>query len=173
VTVVIRMAAIVFVAAVFQVSAWSQLTIVGGTPDLLLVALVSLAMLRGSSAGAYAGFAGGLIVDVATLDTLGVTSLLLTLAGYWAGRYGETTGRGRAYAPYLAVASITAGVGVGATVVHYLLGDAIVLQRALVPVLPALALNVLLLIPVHALCRRFVGEAPRAERAREMEVQAV
>ena len=41
-----------------------------------------------------------------TLGTLGVTSILLTVAGYWAGRYGETTGRGRAYAP-----SLTAFVG--------------------------------------------------------------
>jgi len=173
VTVALRIAAIVFVAAVFQVSAWTQWTLLGATPDLLLVALVSVAMLRGSVAGAAAGFAGGLVVDVAMLDTLGVTSLLLTLAGYWAGRYGETTGRGRAYAPYLAVAAITVGVGVGATVVHYLLGDAIVLQRALLPVAPAVVLNVLLMIPAHPLCRRIVGETPRTERAREMEVQAV
>ena len=43
----------------------------------------------------------GLLVDTANLGTLGVTSLLLTLAGYWIGRYGETTGRDRAHAPFL------------------------------------------------------------------------
>ncbi len=172
-TLALRVAAIVFVTAIFQVSALWQLTILGGTPDLLLVSLVSVAMLRGSIVGACAGFGAGLIVDVAMLDTLGVTSLLLTLAGYWAGRYGETTGRGRAYAPYLAVAAITLAVGVGAAVVHYLLGDAVVAQRALLPIIPAIALNVLLTIPVSPLCRRIVGQAPRGERAREMEVQAV
>ena len=31
-------------------------------------------------------------------------TLLLTLAGYWIGRYGETTGRDRGHAPFLAVA---------------------------------------------------------------------
>ena len=34
-----------------------------------------------------------------TLDTLGVTALLYAVAGYWVGRYGETTGRDRAHAP--------------------------------------------------------------------------
>jgi rod shape-determining protein MreD len=173
VTVALRVAAIVFVAAILQVSAWPAVAILGATPDLLLVVLVSIAMLRGSIVGASAGVAGGLIVDVAMLDTLGVTSLLLTLAGYWAGRYGETTGRGRAYAPYLAVAAITLVVGVGAAVVHYLLGDAVVVQRALLPVVPAIGLNVLLMIPVYLLCRRIVGEAPRVDRVRDVEVQAV
>jgi rod shape-determining protein MreD len=173
VTVAVRIAAIVFVAAIFQVSSLSQLTLLGATPDLLLTCLVAVAMLRGSIVGAATGFAAGLLVDVAMLDTLGVTSLLLTLAGYWAGRYGETTGRGRAYAPYLAVAALTVVVGVAATVVHYLLGDAVVVERALLPILPAVALNVLLALGVVPLCRRVVGQAPRAERVREVEVQAV
>lgn len=169
----LRVAAIVFVAAVVQVSAWSQLTLLGTTPDLLLVAIVSTAMLRGAIAGAVAGFGGGLVVDVALLDTLGLTSLLLTAAGYWAGRYAETTGRGRAYAPLVAVAAITVGVGLAAIVVHYLLGDAVVLGRSLAPLAPAVAFNVLLMIPVHALCRRLVGAAPRADRVRQLEVPAV
>lgn len=169
----LRVAAVVFVAAIFQVSALSQLTVFGAAPDLLLVALVSVSMLRGSIAGAVAGFVGGLLVDVATLGTLGVTSLLLTVAGYWVGRYGETTGRGRAFAPYVAVAAITVVVGVGAAAVHYLLGDAVVIQRALLPLAPALVLNVLLAVPVHRLCRRVAGETPRVERLRSPEVQAV
>ena len=45
---------------------------------------------RASPAGSF---------DLATFETIGVTSLLLTLTGYWIGRYGETTGRGRTYAP--------------------------------------------------------------------------
>ena len=69
---------------------------------LLLVTIVCVALVAGSLPGAIAGFAGGLVVDVMTLGTLGTTSIVLTLAGYWAGRYGETTGRGRAYAPPLA-----------------------------------------------------------------------
>ena len=76
-------------------------------PDLLLVTLVAVALLRGSVAGAVGGFFAGLVIDTATLGTLGLTSLVLTLAGYWIGRYGETTGRDRGHAPYLSVAVIT------------------------------------------------------------------
>ena len=61
--------------------------------------LVSVALLRGAVTGAVTGFFAGLIVDVATLGTLGLTALLLTLVGYWVGRYGETTGRARPARP--------------------------------------------------------------------------
>ncbi len=169
----LRVAAIVFVTAIFQVSSLSQLTVFGAAPDLLLVGLVSVAMLRGSIVGACAGFGAGLIVDVATLGTMGVTSLLLTVAGYWAGRYGETTGHGRAFAPYVAVAAITVAVAVGATIVHYLLGEPVVLERALLPIVPAVVLNTLIAVPVYRLCRRVVGETPRSGRLRGVEVQPV
>ena len=79
----------------------------GGVPDLLLVTLVAVALLRGSIVGAAGGFFAGLLVDTATLGTLGLTSLVLTVAGYWIGRYGETTGRDRAHAPFLSVAVVT------------------------------------------------------------------
>ena len=43
----------------------------------------------------------GLLIDIANLGTLGFTSLLLTLAGFWTGRYGETTARDRFHAPFV------------------------------------------------------------------------
>jgi rod shape-determining protein MreD len=168
--VVVRLAAVVFVAAIVQVSAISSLQVLGATPDLLLVVLVSAALLRGAITGAIAGFTAGLIVDVATLGTLGVTALLLTLVGYWAGRYGETTGRGRAYAPLLAVIAATALYGVGAYVLTYMLGEAVSARTALLPVLPALLLNGILAYPVHGLVRRLVGSAEQAPRTREVEL---
>ena len=42
---------------------------------------------------------------------MGITSLVLTLAGFWAGRYGETTGRDRRFAPVIAVGAITLARG--------------------------------------------------------------
>ena len=66
----------------------------------MLVLLISIALLRGSIFGALAGFGAGFLIDTANLGTLGFTSLLLTLAGFWTGRYGETTARDRFHAPY-------------------------------------------------------------------------
>ena len=121
----VRVALIIFVVAILQVSAFSSVTLGGGGPDVLLVTLVSLSLLRGAVTGAVAGFFAGLIVDVATLGTLGLTALLLTLAGYWAGRYGETTGRARPHAPILATLAATVFVGVGGYAVQSMLGEPI------------------------------------------------
>jgi rod shape-determining protein MreD len=167
----LRALAAVFVAALLQVVIVSSLVIAGGAPDLLLVVVVALGLLRGSVPGAVLGFLGGLVVDVVVLGTLGVTSLILTLAGFWAGRYAETTGRDRRLAPVIAVGTITVLVGAFGFVLHYLLDEEVVAGHALVSALiPALVLNVALALPVHALVRAIVGETPRGEVAPEVEV---
>lgn len=163
---------VVFVAAMLQTVVVPPYVVGSGAPDLLLIAVVSLGLLRGSTAGAVLGFTGGLVVDLLTLDTLGVTSLVLTLAGFWAGRYAETTARGRRSAPVLAVGAITVLAAVFAFVLHYLLGDEVVARHALVTVLvPTLLLNLLLTLPVHALVRAVVGDSAEHERpTAEVEV---
>jgi rod shape-determining protein MreD len=170
VTAALRIGAVVFVAAVFQVAVLSGWEVKGGFPDLLLVTVVCIALLRGAAAGAIAGFLGGLLVDTATLETLGVTSLLLALAGHWTGRYGETTGRDRPYAPYLAVTVIALAVGVGGYLVHFLIGDPVTARLALPPVLPSAVLDLALTWPVYRLCRWAVGAAPGPARPREVEL---
>jgi rod shape-determining protein MreD len=154
--------ALFFLAAVLQVTIVSSIGIVGGSPDLVLVALVAIALTQGSIFGAFAGFWAGLLLDVATLGTLGFTSLLLTLAGFWIGRYGETTGRDRAHAPLLSVAVVTVLYAVGSVVLHFMLRDPAPARVALVDVLPAsVALNLLLAFPVFSLVRRLFAPPDR------------
>jgi rod shape-determining protein MreD len=69
-----KAAVLLFVAAIVQVSIVSSMTLLGGRPDLLLITLVLVALLRGAITGAVGGFAAGLVVDTANLETLGVTS---------------------------------------------------------------------------------------------------
>lgn len=165
----IRVALIVFVVAILQVSAFSAVRVGGGRPDVLLVTLVSIALLRGAVTGAIAGFAAGLIVDVTTLGTLGLTSLLFTLAGYWAGRYGETTGRSRAHAPLVATVAATVLIELGGYGLHSMLGEP-VSARAILVALPATVLcSALLAYPVFGLIRRLIGTTERVER-REVEI---
>ena len=167
---ILRASVVVFVAAMLQAVIVSSLVIGGGAPDLLLVVVIALGLLRGSIAGAVLGFAGGLVVDLLTLGTLGVTSLVLTLAGFWAGRYMETTGRGRRLAPVLAVGVITVLAGVFGFVLHYLLGVEVVARHALLTALaPALLLNLLLALPVYALVRASVREPERLDRSPGVE----
>jgi rod shape-determining protein MreD len=150
-------AAVIFVAAIVQVTLLSDIDVFHGAPDLVLVTLVAVALLRGAVFGAAAGFAAGLVVDTATLQTLGVTSLLLTIAGYWIGRYGETTGRDRSHAPFLSVAVVTFLYMFGALVLHYMLGETASAHRVLLNAFPfELLFNLILTLPVYALCRRLL-----------------
>jgi rod shape-determining protein MreD len=162
---------VVFAAAMLQAVIVSSIVLGGGTPDLLLVVVISVGLLRGSVPGAVFGFAGGLVVDLVTLGTLGITSLVLTLAGFWAGRYAETTGRGRRFAPLVAVGMITVLGGVLAFALHYMLGEAVLARHALVTALaPAVILNLVLAFPLHALVRATVREPSAAKRSPEVEV---
>jgi rod shape-determining protein MreD len=155
---VLKTGAILFAAVVLQSTIVSSIEIAGGTPDLLLVTLVAVSLLRGAIWGAAAGFTAGLLFDTANLGRLGETSLLLTVAGYWIGRYGETTGRDRTHAPLLSVAVVTTLYSAGALALHVVLGDPVdagdVLVRALIP---GVLLNLVIAFPVYALVRRVLG----------------
>jgi rod shape-determining protein MreD len=167
----LKATAVVFTAAMLQTVIVSSIVVAGGAPDLLLVVVISLGLLRGSVPGAAFGFVGGLVVDLMTLETLGIASLVLTLAGFWAGRYAETTGRGRRLAPLTAVGVITALAALFGFVLHYLLGVDVVARHALVTVLvPTFFLNLLLALPVHALVRSITGRDSGIEATPEVEV---
>jgi rod shape-determining protein MreD len=162
---------IVFLAAILQVSIFASVDVGGGSPDLVLVTVVAVALLRGTIYGAATGFVAGLLVDTATLETLGLTSLVLTIAGYWIGRYGETTGRDRGHAPLLSVIVVTVLYTVGLLALHVVLGDDVSARRAFVEgLLPAILFNALLVVPVYALCRRLIGPVDSAVRVPEVRL---
>ena len=164
-------AAIVFVAALLQVTLFASMDVAGGVADVLLLSLLSIALLRGPVVGAAAGFFGGLLVDVLTLDTLGVTALLYSLAGYWAGRYGETTGRDRAHAPLLAVLVATIAIAFAGYGLHFLLGEELSARRALFEtLLPTLVLNLAVARPVFTLCRAALGRSAVNDRVTEVKL---
>ena len=164
-------AAIVFVAGLLQVTLFATLDVAGGVADVLLLALLSIALLRGAVAGAVAGFCGGLLVDVLTLDTLGVSALLYSLAGYWAGRYGETTGRERAHAPLVAVLVATVALAYVGYGLHFMLGEELSARRALLDtLLPTLLLNLLAARPVVALCRGALARTAPSGRVTEVKL---
>lgn len=166
----LRIAPLVFVAAVIQVTAFAGARLLWAEPDLLLVTIVCIALVAGSVPGAVAGFAAGLLVDVMTLGTLGVTSIVLTLAGYWAGRYGETTGRGRRYAPVIAAFAISLLAGLGGVALHFLLGQPVSAREAFVTALPSAIVAAVLALGLHRVVRAVLAEPSGLERARQVEL---
>ncbi len=108
------------------------------------------------------------MTDLSTYGPVGVSALVLTLAGYWVGRYGETTARGRRYAPALALAIATLAAGVAASLLHVLLGETVSSSTLLtVSVWPALLLNLVVGLPAFLVCRWLLGSTDGARRAPE------
>lgn len=166
----LKAAVLLFVAAILQVSIFSQVHILSGVPDVLLVTLVAVSLLRGSIFGAAGGFFAGLLVDTATLGTLGLTSLVLTVAGYWIGRYGETTGRDRAHAPFTSVAVVTILYSIGLLIVHFVLGERAPAGAVFRGLVPTMGLNLILTAPVYALTRRLLRPRAREDFATEVQL---
>lgn len=162
-----KAAVLLFFVVVVQLAIVADIEILGGHPNLLLVTLVCVSLLRGSVFGAVAGFSAGLLADTGVFGTLGFTALLLTLAGYWTGRYGETTGRDRAHAPLLSVAVITVLYQTAALVLRFMLGEPAPAGEIYAGLIPTVALNLLLTLPMYALTRRLLrprGWVPREVR---------
>ncbi len=168
-----KAAVLLFFVVVVQLSIMAQVTILGGHPNLLLVTLVCVALLRGAVFAAIAGFAAGLLVDSGVFATLGFTALLLTLAGYWTGRYGETTGRDRAHAPILSIAVITILYQVAALVLRFMLGQNAPAGAIFAGLVPTVFLNLILIVPVYAFTRRLLRPrewAPRFLRLWSLQI---
>jgi rod shape-determining protein MreD len=160
-----KAAVLLLFAALLQVTVVTAVEVASGYPDVVLVLLVAIALLRGPLLGAVAGFWAGLILDIAAFQTLGMSSLLLTLVGYWAGRFGEATSRRSPHPPLVAVGLATIVLVVGSAVLHFMLGDTVPVSHVLGPVLlPTLALNLLLAYPVYRLAARLFQTSLPARR---------
>jgi rod shape-determining protein MreD len=164
-------AVIVFVAALLQVTLVASLDLGAGSADVLLLTVIALSLLRGAIVGSICGFFGGLLLDVVTLDTLGVSALLYALVGYWVGRYGETTGRGRAHAVVVSALVATIAIAYAGYGLHFVLGEEVSGRRVLLDaLLPAILLNVLLAKPVYALWSAALDRISPPERVTEVRL---
>lgn len=85
----LRTSAVVVGAVIFQLAVVTQFRPFGVVPDLTPVLVAMIGLLAGSTAGAAAGFIAGFMIDLILLQTMGVSSLLLTIGGYAAGRLRE------------------------------------------------------------------------------------
>jgi rod shape-determining protein MreD len=167
----LRIALILLVAVVLQVSFFSYLSLLGGTPDALSVVIVSLGLLGGAVIGAVCGFAAGILLDSVMLQTLGISSLVLLGIGYLAGRYREGFEISNSLTPIVLAAGLTALGAAGFSAVQLMLGvetqvSLLVLREVLLKGLLAF----LFAMPIYPLVRRLlrpalVDEAPASRRA--------
>ncbi len=98
-----------------------RLEVARGHPDLVLVfARLGRARCAARCSGPSPASGRGSCSTWPRCETLGLTSLLLTLAGYWSGRFGEATTRRSPHPPLIAVglATVWAVVGAGVPPLH-------------------------------------------------------
>ena len=164
----LRLAALGFLAVVVQIAAISQITVFGVSVDVAPLLVASVGLLAGSLPGAVFGFGVGLLVDLALVQTLGVTSLLYIAIGYAAGRLRELRDPAHGLVPVAVGAAATAVATIGFALMQFLLGvDAPVSWLLLRHVVVTILLGALLALPVDALVRRIVqGSLPDDPRRR-------
>jgi rod shape-determining protein MreD len=105
--VAVRIALLIFVAGILQVSFFSQVTLLGAAPEVMPVVIICLGLLGGAVVGAVCGFSAGLLLDVLLFQTLGVSSLVLLLVGFLAGRYRESFEIASSLTPALIAGGLT------------------------------------------------------------------
>jgi rod shape-determining protein MreD len=84
-----RLSLVVMGTVIVQLAVISQFSLFGVVPDVIPVLVVSIGLLGGSETGAVVGFLAGFLIDLTLVQTMGVSSLLLTIGGYFAGRLRE------------------------------------------------------------------------------------
>jgi rod shape-determining protein MreD len=164
---VARLVAFGFVVGIVQVTFVSQLQIAGGTADLAPLGVLAIGLLCGGLAGASFGFGLGLFIDVSLLQTLGVTSLILTGIGYFAGRVREGSDGESSLVPVLAGAAATVTMSVTYSILQFLLDVSAPVSGVLLrQLLATLILNTLLALPVYAIARRWLSRSLPSEPRR-------
>jgi rod shape-determining protein MreD len=156
---------------IVQTAAVSQLPVAGANADLSPLLVMAVGLLCGSLAGGCFGFGVGLFVDVVSLQTLGVSSLVLLGVGYGAGRLREARDPEGALVPLAVGAAATLTFALGFALMQFLLGvDAPVSWALVRQTLATLVVNTLIAVPVFALVRRSLGASlpddPRRRRRR-------
>jgi rod shape-determining protein MreD len=165
----VRLGVLILVVVFVQIGVVSEVPIFGVNVDLspLLVAFAGFTC--GSIVGAIAGFVTGLLVDLSLLQTLGVSSLLFTLIGYWAGRLRELRDPQAALAPLL-VGAVAAAISLaGYSLIEFMLGvEAPVSVDLLRQTVLGVVVDAVVAVPMWALVRRVLEPAlpedPRRRR---------
>ncbi|HWJ50746.1 MAG TPA: rod shape-determining protein MreD [Solirubrobacteraceae bacterium] len=164
----LRVGALALVVVFFQIGVVSELPVFGVSADLSILLVGFVGLMCGSTLGAAAGFAVGMLVDLALLQTLGLTSLIFTLVGYWCGRLRELRDPQAALTPLLVGAGVSAVSLIGYSVMEFMLGvDAPISFVLLRQIVLGIIVNTIVAAPMWVLTRRvLIGALPEDPRRR-------
>jgi len=166
-----RIAVLILVVVFFQIGVVSEVPVFGVTVDLSPLVVAFVGLLCGSTIGAATGFVVGLLVDLALVQTLGVTSLIFTLIGYWCGRLRELRDPQATLTPLLVGAAAAAAAAVGYSLIEFMLGvDAPVSLELLRQIVLGVVVDTIFALPMWLVVRRSLEpglpDDPRRRRRR-------
>jgi rod shape-determining protein MreD len=166
-----RLVVVGVLTVLLQVSAVTQLELFGTNADLVPLVIAAVGLLAGSIAGASFGFFAGLFLDLALVQTVGLSSLVYVAVGYWAGRFRELRDPQSALVPLAVGGAATAAATIGYSLMQFLLGvDAPVSFLLAREIIATVLLNAIIATPVYAVVRRLLlpalPEDPRRRRRR-------
>jgi rod shape-determining protein MreD len=160
-------AVLVATALLIQLTVLAPLPLPGGTPDLVLLVVITFGLVHGEVTGMAVGFGAGLALDlVPPADSpVGLWALVLCVVGYLAGAARGETERS-ALAPLAIVVGLSLVSVIGFAGMSVLMGSDRVTWLGLLGVALSTALYTVLLAPfvvplVTALCRRSEPTAAR------------
>jgi rod shape-determining protein MreD len=155
----------IVVAVLLQVTIAVDFSFLGGLPDLVCIAVISIALLRGPEAGAVAGFVAGFLLDAVSGQPLGLSSFVYTAVGYGAGRAGESVPDHAPVRPLVAMAVGAFVARAGVVALGAMIGSSVSVGEVLsIAAVPTAAITVLFAIPLYPVMRRALRR-PRAVAA--------
>jgi rod shape-determining protein MreD len=173
---IVRLTLLVLMTVVLQLAVVTQITVLDADPDLFPLVVLSVGLLAGPIPGATCGFLLGLVADMALLQTLGVTSLLLIAVGYLAGRYREMRDASHKLVPVVGAVIATLAYAIAFSLVQFLLGvESDVSPLVIREILVGALLNAVIAMPVfagvRALLRPDLTDDLRPRRRRQTQTR--
>ncbi|HKG35365.1 MAG TPA: rod shape-determining protein MreD [Solirubrobacterales bacterium] len=167
--ILLRIALIVLLAVLLQLSFFSKVHLLGVVPTILPAVVIVLGLLGGSMAGAVAGFSVGLLVDCLLVAPLGASSLVLLTTGYLAGIYRERYDLTTSLVPPLMCLGLTLFAEAAFAAVQLMLGvdapvSALVLRDMAVKSIYAFFLGVPVFLAVRRALRPALVDEQRPRR---------
>jgi rod shape-determining protein MreD len=153
----VRTGLLLLLVVMLQITTISPLHVLGGNADVTVLFVAAIGLYAGSVPGAIVGFCTGLLLDVALGQTLGATSLVLTVVGYFVGRFSEVRDPAHGLIPLPVGLFASMGYVLATAAMQFMLDvGAQVSILALREMIATILLNTILALPVFAGVRRVV-----------------
>jgi rod shape-determining protein MreD len=169
---VLRLGLLGLLVVLLQLALFSRVTFLGMQLDLALLTLLMVSLLGGPIVGASFGFGIGLLLDLMSGQTSGMTSLVYVLSGYAVGRLGQLRDPDSSVVPLVVGLFGTAAVMVLYGLVELLLTQGMRVNVNMLWVIVGTTLiNAIVAVPVHNRTKRWLlpmlpEEARRRRRRR-------